>query len=224
MPSRILVSLTLLAMSLLALPIAIANSASVSIVDGDTIDVDSKRIRLHGIDAPEAGQSCKKAGGGEWPCGRRAIEELEQLIGDESLNCNDLGTDDFGRTLSVCYLGPIDINEVMVRNGFAWSFRKYASDYNDVEDQARKEQLGVWQRTTQTPWEFRARRWEVAEQSAPDGCPIKGNISRNGRIYHAPWSPWYSRTKIDTSKGERWFCDEAEATSAGWRAPFWGSR
>ncbi|MDN5568676.1 MAG: thermonuclease family protein, partial [Paracoccus sp. (in: a-proteobacteria)] len=49
--------------------------------------------------------------------------------------------------------------------------------------------------------------------------PIKGNISGSGeRIYHTPWSSDYGRTKIDEAKGERWFCDEAEAVAEGWRA------
>lgn len=51
------------------------------------------------------------------------------------------------------------------------------------------------------------------------GCLIKGNISDNGHIYHVPGSPSYSSTKIDESKGERWFCSEEEARAAGWRAP-----
>jgi hypothetical protein len=51
------------------------------------------------------------------------------------------------------------------------------------------------------------------------GCLIKGNISQNGRIYHVPGSPSYRSTKIDESSGERWFCTEAEAQAAGWRAP-----
>ena len=54
---------------------------------------------------------------------------------------------------------------------------------------------------------------------APGGCPIKGNIARDGeRIYHTPWSPWYGRTQISAAKGERWFCDEGAAQAAGWRA------
>jgi hypothetical protein len=63
-----------------------------------------------------------------------------------------------------------------------------------------------------------ADRWERAAETPPAGCPIKGNIGAEGeRIYHTPWSPWYARTKIDEDKGERWFCDEAEAIEAGWR-------
>ena len=50
-------------------------------------------------------------------------------------------------------------------------------------------------------------------------CLIKGNISDSDRIYHVPGSAFYERTVIDESAGERWFCTEAEALSAGWRAP-----
>jgi len=58
-----------------------------------------------------------------------------------------------------------------------------------------------------------------APSARPTGCRIKGNISQSGRIYHVPGSPSYDQTRIDESKGERWFCTEAEARAAGWRAP-----
>jgi hypothetical protein len=32
-----------------------------------------------------------------------------------------------------------------------------------------------------------------------------------------PASAYYAATKIDEQAHERWFCDEAEATAAGWR-------
>ena len=89
------------------------------------------------------------------------------------------------------------------------------------EAAARETRAGLWQTDFQAPWEYRAKRWEVAVQEAPEGCPIKGNINREGeRIYHTPWgSPWYGRTKISADQGERWFCSEREALDAGWRAP-----
>lgn len=55
--------------------------------------------------------------------------------------------------------------------------------------------------------------------TSTSGCVIKGNISSSGeRIYHVPGGRSYSVTKITLSKGERWFCSEAEARAAGWRA------
>jgi hypothetical protein len=47
---------------------------------------------------------------------------------------------------------------------------------------------------------------------------IKVSVSRKGeRIYHIPGGRYYDATVIDTSKGERWFCTEAEAVAAVWR-------
>ena len=71
------------------------------------------------------------------------------------------------------------------------------------------------------PWEWRDRkRQEAAEQpvssSGPD-CEIKGNISRNGRIYHMPGQADYDRVRISEGRGERYFCSEEEAQAAGWR-------
>ena len=49
-------------------------------------------------------------------------------------------------------------------------------------------------------------------------CAIKGNINASGEhIYHMPGQAYYDRTEITPSKGERWFCSEAEARAAGWR-------
>jgi len=49
-------------------------------------------------------------------------------------------------------------------------------------------------------------------------CDIKGNISSTGeRIYHVPGGAYYDATLVSLIKGERWFCSEAEARTAGWR-------
>jgi hypothetical protein len=57
----------------------------------------------------------------------------------------------------------------------------------------------------------------VQAQPRPGNCLVKGNISSSGRIYHLPGSESYADTQINESKGERWFCTEAEARAAGWR-------
>jgi hypothetical protein len=52
------------------------------------------------------------------------------------------------------------------------------------------------------------------------GCGIKGNISASTgeRIYHMPGQRYYFATQINWwSRGERWFCSEADARAAGWR-------
>ncbi len=63
-----------------------------------------------------------------------------------------------------------------------------------------------------------AQQSKTSNQSR-ETCRIKGNISyRTGeRIYHVPGQRYYESTQIDTAQGERWFCTEQEAQSAGWR-------
>lgn len=193
------------------------------VVDGDTIELGEVDYRLQGIDAPEAGQSCAAPDGKTWKCGQAATKLMEELVEAGDLTCDERGKDDYGRIIAVCRAGGIEINRAMVERGLAWSFRQYAHDYDAVEDAAREARLGVWRATTEPPWEYRARRWAEATAEAPSGCPIKGNLSRKGeRIYHAPWSHWYGRTRVNEENGERSFCSEAEAVAAGWRAPRWG--
>ena len=217
----------LAAISIVSLPgvmnCASAGSNHTRVVDGDTLEIKGRTFRLHGIDAPEAGQSCKKAGGGMWPCGKKAIEALEGMTALGGVTCDDRGPDKYDRTIGVCTVDGKDINAVMVTEGLAWVFRKYSMDYAILEEGARKRRSGVWQADTETPWDYRSHKWEAAIQETPHGCPIKGNISKQGNIYHAPWSPWYGKTRVNTAKGERWFCSEEQAVEAGWRAPVWGN-
>ena len=57
-----------------------------------------------------------------------------------------------------------------------------------------------------------------AAQQGSGRCTIKGNIAKSGtRIYHMPGGRFYDQTRIDTSRGERWLCSEAEVRAAGWR-------
>jgi hypothetical protein len=59
----------------------------------------------------------------------------------------------------------------------------------------------------------------VRTSTSSGTCNIKGNISMvtGERIYHVPGQVYYWTTRIDSLKGERWFCSEAEARQAGWR-------
>ncbi len=59
---------------------------------------------------------------------------------------------------------------------------------------------------------------DTADSENVDDCVIKGNISSSGeKIYHLPGCGSYSRTVIDESAGEEWFCSEDDAEAAGWR-------
>ena len=194
--------------------------ADVHVIDGDTIDLGATRYRLDGIDAPEHGQKCA-AKQGEWDCGNEATSAMFDLVDGKDIRCKALGDDGRNRVIAKCTADGRDIGGELVRTGFAWAFTKYSTAYVAQEAEARAAGLGIWQAPTIPAWQYRAEKWKSAEQVAPRGCPIKGNITSNGYIYHAPWSPWYDRTRVHEAKGERWFCSEEEAVAAGFRAPRW---
>jgi len=188
------------------------------VIDGDTIEIDGRHVRLEGIDAPEAGQTCGRRLIGSWSCGAAAAERLAKLIAKRRVNCESRGTDKYDRMLGICFVDGRDINAEMVREGLAWAFVKYSQTYVKEEAAARVARAGIWQGEAEPAWVYREKRWAGAEQQAPKGCAIKGNVTEHGHIYHMPWSPWYGKVKVEETKGERWFCSEAEAVAAGWRA------
>lgn len=202
---------------------------AVRVIDGDTLVLDGERIRLHGIDAPELRQTCDTARGEPWACGRWARDRLSALIGAGSVQCETVDTDRYGRSVARCWASAgaqtgelgTSLNAQMVALGAATAYRRYSHDYIATEDAARREARGVWGqggRGFLDPAQYRRAR-QGPEQTAPNSaCLIKGNISRSGRIFHRPGQRDYARTRIDTRRGERWFCSAAEARAAGWRA------
>jgi endonuclease YncB( thermonuclease family) len=190
-----------------------------SIIDGDTLEIHGQRIRLHGIDAPESGQTCL-ADGERWRCGQKAAFALADFIGHSPVRCEEQGVDRYGRVIAACYVQGEDIERWMVLNGWALAYRRYSTDYVAEEQAAIEARRGLWRGEFIPPWEWRrgARLQAAAGDAAAGACLIKGNISKSGeRIYHVPGGAYYDRTKIGTAKGERWFCSEAEAQAEGWR-------
>lgn len=208
------------ALSLVCSATAATLTGKAEIIDGDTLSIGAVVVRISGIDAAELGQSCALPRGGNWNCTQAAADRLAELTTGKDLVCDALGNDPYGRILATCFADGVDVGGQLVGEGLAWAFVRYSDVYVDTEARARAAGIGVWQAETQAPWDYRADRWERAAEASPrPGCPIKGNIAKGGEhIYHTPWSPWYSRTRIDEAQGERWFCDEAEAGAAGWRA------
>jgi endonuclease YncB( thermonuclease family) len=199
-----------------------------SVIDGDTLDIHGQRIRLFGIDAPESAQLCENTAGKQWRCGQRAALALSDHIGRSTISCAQKGRDRYGRIVAVCSKGDEDLNSWMVTHGWALAYRHYSKDYVHEEATAKGSSAGIWSGQFIEPWAWRQGERLAAENksgnnprnsaSGNTNCVIKGNISQRGeRIYHVPGGQYYTRTRIDTSKGERWFCSEAEARAAGWR-------
>ena len=219
MKARVLILGALLATvtaSGVAAPPSVVGVASV--IDGDTLNIHGQRIRLHGIDAPESGQSCEKDGQ-QYRCGQQAALALADKVGRATVRCEQRAIDRYKRIVGICRLGAEDINAWMVLQGWAIAYRQYSRDYIDDESTAQAAKVGIWAGRFIEPSRWRrGDRLQTAKEQTNDSCQIKGNISRSGeRIYHVPVGRDYGPTRIDESKGERWFCSEDEALKAGWR-------
>jgi endonuclease YncB( thermonuclease family) len=211
------------------------------IVDGDTVQIDQTKIRLTGIDAPETDQVCLDPNGERWSCGISARDELVEHAGGKPWTCHVSGTDRYGRTLAACEVDGEDIQQWMVRSGWALSFVRYSHAYDADEVIARSNQAGLWIGAFIAPWDWRHRNLgttilgtasvpvnaqaillgavSAAEAPSPE-CTIKGNVNRSGEcIYHQEGGRWYAKINMDLSKGKRWFCSVQKAEAAGCRAP-----
>jgi endonuclease YncB( thermonuclease family) len=103
---------------LLAVP-ALAGEAIIgvaSVIDGDTIEIHSQRLRLFGIDAMESGQLCQKAGK-QYLCGKEAAFALAGQIGSQVVRCEQEDIDRYKRVVATCSAGGIDLNQWMVARG-----------------------------------------------------------------------------------------------------------
>jgi endonuclease YncB( thermonuclease family) len=129
-----------------------------SVVDPDTIEIHGQRIRLHGIDAPEGGQTCLDAAGRTWRCGQRAALALQDLSGRRTVTCDERDVDRYGRIVGRCLVGEVDINKWLVAQGLALAYRRYSRAYVGAEDEARAAGRGMWAGTFEPPWEWRGRR------------------------------------------------------------------
>lgn len=207
--------------------------------DGDTLRIGATRIRLFGIDAPESHQLCPDRNGHDWPCGAAAAERLERLVANRTVRCDPQGGDRYGRTVASCSVDGEDLGHIIVSEGLARAYERYSDRYLDDESGARAAGLGLWQADAEAPWDWRRdRRGRPADavapapkpaprvaEAPPSGCEIKGNISSDGRkLYHTRAMGSWARTRIDTTRGERFFCDEAAARDAGWLPASGGSR
>ena len=188
-----------------------------SVVAGDVLKVAGTTVRLSGIEAPERTQLCGRDAG-KWRCAEAAQSALSKVVGGRPVRCRLSGTDSAGRPLGHCSIDSVDINADLVRQGFAFAEGGGSSRYGAQEKDARNAKAGMWVADTQRPAEFRAKVWEEAKRRAPDGCPIKGQVTGTERVYVLPGTPAYERLRMQASRGDRWFCSEQEAAAAGFKA------
>ena len=126
------------------------------VIDGDTIHINKDKIRLHGIDAPESNQKCI-IDNNEWACGKQSSFELNKIISNHLVKCKTSSIDKYKRHIAICYINDLNINQMMVKNGWAVAYRYYSKDYIKDEEYAKKNKLGIWKSKFESPYIFRKK-------------------------------------------------------------------
>jgi endonuclease YncB( thermonuclease family) len=148
-----------IAVGIVGAALSISGGASLTgyahVIDGDTLSVSGTRVRLEGIDAPEAGQTCRRQNGFTWSCGASATAAIRSLVGGRHVTCKPRGSDRYGRTLATCFVDGQDINAAMVRQGYAWAYKRYSWAYVIEEMLAHYERAGIWEGDARPAWEYR---------------------------------------------------------------------
>ena len=148
-----LLFLSLLLLSLSAFSAEIIGKV-VGVSDGDTItvldemDKGNFKIRLDKIDAPEKKQAF----------GNKAKQFLSSLIFGKQVTVRYKAVDRYGRIVGVVYCDEVEINLVMVQNGYAWHYCHYdkTPEYIQAEKQARADKKGLWADPNPiNPYQFR---------------------------------------------------------------------
>ena len=140
----------------------------VGISDGDTLTLlvpdgasfKQIKVRLGEIDTPESRQ----------PYGQRAKQALSDLAFNQQARVVVQDTDKYGRTVGRVYVGGVDVNAEMIRQGAAWAYRQYLKDQSllKLEAEAKTAKRGLWalpEAANCPPWDW--RRGNCATASAP---------------------------------------------------------
>lgn len=124
------------------------------VVDGDTLEIGGQRVRLFGIDAPESKQPCRLSGE-PWDCGQAAKTALADMIGRHSVRCDPRDVDRYKRIVAVCFAASMNLNNEMVRQGWAIAYRTYSKDFIPAEAEAQRARSGIWRGSFAKPWDWR---------------------------------------------------------------------
>ena len=131
-------------------------ASHVTVSDGDTIRLGDVKIRFSGIDAPEINQTCV-ASEGKVACGKISKDILIAKVTNNKISCSDEGKDVYGRILGECFVNGESLSSYLVREGFAFAYRKYSNKYIKDEEYAKFNNLGMWSMEFEYPWDYRSK-------------------------------------------------------------------
>ena len=131
-------------------------SYEIKIIDGDTIHLNNEKIRFTGIDTPELKQTCNKNSEIIY-CGIEAKQLLIDKIGNDKVTCIREGKDQYKRTLAECFVNDLSLSRFLVREGYAFAYRKYSKKFIEDENFAKNNNMGIWSMNFEYPWDWRKK-------------------------------------------------------------------
>ena len=131
-----------------------AEAPAIRIVDGETIGLGERIVRLDGVAAPARGDACRSPTGESFDCGGAAAAALTRLVAGQAVNCRIVGQDSFGRGLGQCQAAGADLNRALVGGGFAVAT---SNALRSQEAMARQAGQGLWANGAGAPAAWRAR-------------------------------------------------------------------
>jgi endonuclease YncB( thermonuclease family) len=133
--------------------LVVSPAAGQTAIDGDSLEVDGKKYRLNGIDAPDLDQICPDG----WPAGYEARHYLGQLVEGKQVACIPLVGKRNDEIVALCRADGLDLGSAMVTAGQAFAFVPYSAQYIAQEAVAVRMGRGVHAHHCISPWEWRAR-------------------------------------------------------------------
>jgi endonuclease YncB( thermonuclease family) len=128
----------------------------IKVIDGDTIHIGKLKYRFSGIDTPEMKQVCKKEDK-TILCGVLARDALIQKINNQPIECKMETIDRYKRIVAECFVNNESLSQYLVRNGYAFAYRRYSTKFVKDEEYAKTNQLGLWSMQFEYPWDYRNR-------------------------------------------------------------------
>lgn len=172
----------------------------IDVIDGDTFVLQNNKplVRLYGLNAPDL-PNCY---------GQESLARLEELLKGGRVQLKEPVGDKYGRIVALVYVNGQLINDILLKEGLAVFSTEYSSvkeQMRQSNDYAKAHHLGIYS--------------PICTQPTPpnSNCLVKGNhdIDKNQNLYFTPDCPHYNYVLIKKYEGDRWFCDEKEALSAG---------